>query len=268
MLIRQSSDIHTEFMAKEQHKISRIVERDILPPLDTDAETTLILAGDIGSMHKPKCLEEFFAHVAPRFKYVLYIPGNHEGYGGQMDTMIGEVKKITDKYPNVFFNDKLLMVLDGVTFAGCTLWTDMNGGDQKTIAACGNSMNDYRLIDYDHSRALRVVDTMALHVDHRAFLEQSWKADVIFTHHSPSLRSINKKYLSKDPEDFTSLMNGAYHNDLDGLVMAKGAKYWLHGHCHDPVRYFVGDTQVICNPKGYVGEKGISGYDPKLVLEV
>ena len=261
MLIRQTSDTHTEFFAKDQHKIPQIIDRDILVPLDTDKETTLILAGDIGSMHKPKCLEAFIDHVARRFKHVLYVPGNHEGYGGQMDTMPVEIKKMCGKHGNVFFNDKLLMVLEGVTFAGCTLWTDMNRSDPKTLYHAGGMMNDFRLIESVAGKRFQPIDHLALHVDHREFLEQSWEADVIFTHHLPSFKSVNPKYEG-------DLLNGAYASDLDELVLKKKPKYWFHGHTHDPVRYKIGDTQIICNPKGYLGERGISGYDPQLLLEV
>ena len=30
---------------------------------------------------------------------------------------------------------------------------------------------------------------------------------------------------------------------------------WTHGHMHDPLDYMIGDTRVVCNPRGYVGEE-------------
>lgn len=278
MKIRQASDIHTEFMAREQHKIGKIVEHDILPPLESDAETTLILAGDIGSMHKPKCLDVFFEHVSPRFKHILYIPGNHEGYGGNMATLCADVRVITDKYPNVMFNDKLLWVVDGVTFAGATLWTAMEKDphfDEKSLAQyhlgesaltcakyAGRMMNDFRLIE-NGDRIWTPEDAMAKNGEHVAFLRglRDVKPDVVFTHHLPSFKSVNKKYRG-------DLLNGAYASHLDDLVEELSPKYWFHGHTHDAVRYKISATQVVCNPKGYRGEVGNEGYDPRLVWEV
>jgi hypothetical protein len=34
-------------------------------------------------------------------------------------------------------------------------------------------------------------------------------------------------------------------------------KVWVHGHMHDPFDYTLGETRVICNPRGYIG------YEPK-----
>lgn len=267
MKIRQASDIHTEFMAREQHKIGKIVEHDILPPLETDPETTLILAGDIGSMHKPKCLEEFFKHVAPRFKHVLYIPGNHEGYGGDMLTMKGEIRKITDEFPNVHFSDKLLMVLDGITFAGCTLWTDYDYDDEclkqhPCIEYARMCMNDYRLIDMGE-RKFQPEDARAMHWDHVKFLEgiAPEKVDVVFTHHAPSFKSVNKKFKG-------DLLNGAYASHLEDLITDMDPTYWFHGHMHNGIVYNVNHTQVICNPAGYRGEMGKDGYEPLRVIEI
>jgi hypothetical protein len=163
------------------------------------------------------------------------------------------------------FNDKLLYVLDGVTFAGCTLWTDY-GYDEaclrqyECIEYARNAMNDYRLIE-NGDRSFTPEDALELHKDHVAFLEQGWEADVIFTHHAPSFRSVNKKYKG-------DLMNGAYANHLDALVEKNKPKLWFHGHMHDPCEYMVGATKIICNPRGYVGERGIDGYKNDVIYEI
>jgi len=30
-------------------------------------------------------------------------------------------------------------------------------------------------------------------------------------------------------------------------------KLWVHGHTHDPYDYVIGETRVVCNPRGYIG---------------
>jgi predicted phosphodiesterase len=42
----------------------------------------LILAGDIGRVHKYEQLERFLKDLCPRFEIVLYVLGNHEYYSG------------------------------------------------------------------------------------------------------------------------------------------------------------------------------------------
>ena len=49
-------------------------------------------------------------------------------------------------------------------------------------------------------------------------------------------------------------MNGAYHSDLTEFIMDRPEiKLWVHGHMHDDFDYMIGDTRVVCNPRGYIG---------------
>jgi hypothetical protein len=40
-------------------------------------------------------------------------------------------------------------------------------------------------------------------------------------------------------------------NDLPALVRAP-VSLWIHGHTHTAFDYTVGNTRVVCNPRGYV----------------
>ena len=42
---------------------------------------------------------------------------------------------------------------------------------------------------------------------------------------------------------------------------------WVHGHMHDPVDEWVGDTRIIANPHGYSRVEGHT-FNPTLVLKV
>jgi Icc-related predicted phosphoesterase len=77
----------------------------------------------------------------------------------------------------------------------------------------------------------------------------------IVTHHSPSMQSLHERYRD-------STMNHFFHNDTDDLVKALNPKVWIHGHTHDESFYKLGDTQVICNPRGYPNEYNHKGYEP------
>jgi hypothetical protein len=282
MKIRVVSDVHTEFMARDMHKIDKIVLHDVLPPLPDDASTTLVLCGDIGSMHKPKCLEAFLGHVAGRFEEVLYIPGNHEPYGGEITTYLDIIQTMTTQWKNVTASDKLVCGFpkedgDYLDMVGCTLWTDMgNMGrygtgphvsrDEGCIFECGRGMNDYRVIGngkpHPNDWPIEVSHTLAINVEHQAHLEEHvTEGSVVFTHHAPSFKSVHEKYVG-------NIMNGAYANNLDDFILEREPKLWLHGHMHDPVDYMIGKTRVLSNPMGYPGERGVSGYRKDLVLEI
>ena len=98
------------------------------PVLDDDHETTLVLAGDIAEY---KHVSEFVLDMSKRFKYVVYVMGNHEFYRTSITRAIPKIKgKITqlndNKYPdNIHILEDEYVILDGVAFIGATLWASM-----------------------------------------------------------------------------------------------------------------------------------------------
>jgi hypothetical protein len=59
-------------------------------------------------------------------------------------------------------------------------------------------------------------------------------------------------------------MNGGYSSSLDEFIVDHPQiKLWTHGHTHELFDYMVGETRVVCNPRGYVGhERGSEALDP------
>ena len=72
---------------------------------------------------------------------------------------------------------------------------------------------------------------------------------------------------SIDPTLRSDLLNGAFASNLNELVLSSGALLWVHGHTHYWVDYSIGNTRVMCNPRGYAGED-VRGFDPNLVIDV
>jgi Icc-related predicted phosphoesterase len=89
---------------------------------------------------------------------------------------------------------------------------------------------------------------MDKHESDREFLKWS-KADVIMTHHTPSMMSVGPKFHG----DRTNMF---FHNELDSFILdlEKKPALWVHGHTHESSQYRIGDTLVVCNPRGYPGE--------------
>jgi Icc-related predicted phosphoesterase len=86
---------------------------------------------------------------------------------------------------------------------------------------------------------------------------------IVITHHSPSFMSINEKYQRETD------MNGAYASDLSDLILDhENIRVWVHGHMHDAVDYSIGNTRVLSNPRGYVGDEDTSGFDPSFSFNV
>jgi len=86
-------------------------------------------------------------------------------------------------------------------------------------------------------------------------------ADIVVTDHAPSPRSVDRRFEK-------SLLDPAFVSNLDPLIEALGADLWVHGHTHTFFDYYVGLTRIVCNPRGYVPDETVEGFNPNLVVEV
>jgi Icc-related predicted phosphoesterase len=70
---------------------------------------------------------------------------------------------------------------------------------------------------------------------------------VVVGHHAPSRLSTHPRYASEE------LMNGGYSSSLDEYIMDHPQiKLWTHGHTHEDFDYVIGETRIVCNPRGYI----------------
>ena len=64
-------------------------------------------------------------------------------------------------------------------------------------------------------------------------------------------------------------MNGGYSSSLDEFIMDHPQiKLWTHGHTHEPFDYMVGETRIVCNPRGYIGYEQRANDFKLLTVEV
>jgi Icc-related predicted phosphoesterase len=85
---------------------------------------------------------------------------------------------------------------------------------------------------------------------------------VVVTHHAPSSLSIAPWY--KDDH----YINGGYHSKLENQILDTSPDLWFHGHMHNSFDYTLGDTRVICNPRGYYPEEINPDFKPGDVIEI
>jgi Icc-related predicted phosphoesterase len=215
---------------------------------------------------------DFFKRCSFQFPHVIYIMGNHEFYNGKFYAGIDYMREECAKYPNVYMLEQDTKIIDDVVFVGGTLWTDMNKRDPLTMHAIEGMMNDFRIIRNDQRNyaPMSALDVAIRHDRTLAYIklivqEHKDKKCVVVGHHTPSFQSVHDLY--KDQY----LMNGGYHSDLSEFIMDHPQiKLWTHGHTHNPFDYVLGETRVVCNPRGYEndGYSENSGWDPEKVVEV
>jgi hypothetical protein len=64
-------------------------------------------------------------------------------------------------------------------------------------------------------------------------------------------------------------MNGGYSSDMDEFIADHPQiRLWTHGHTHHVFDYVVGETRVVCNPRGYAGHEVRADEFTLLTVEV
>lgn len=228
----------------------------------------VVLAGDIA---RPR---EAVAWAASLGKPVLYVPGNHEFYGGSIAGTTGQLRELCDGGPvHLLADDEI--VLGNVRFLGSTLWTDFllfGAGEERTAAVeqALRFMRDYSRIHLDEGREslFTPLDSASLFQRHFAWLagklaEPHAGPTVIITHHAPSRHSIHPRFEG-------SLLNACFVSDAAHLAGGDRVQLWVHGHTHDSFDYRLDGTRVVCNPRGYARE-GVNEnphFDPDFTVEV
>lgn len=250
---------------------------------NNDNADVLILSGDIceakdllelGSQnHNSKYLHSFFKNCSDEFKHIIYIAGNHEHYHGDFATTYTILKDRLGYIQNLHILDKESITIEGVTFIGGTLWTDMNNEDPMTLNAVGSLMNDFQCVKNGASKVTfkdsngkfheRVAkfSTLDAVADHKKMLDYirhviEGKPDqtfVVVGHHAPSRTSTHPIYQNQ------TLMNGGYSSSLDFFIEDHPQiKLLTHGHTHHSFDYMIGGTRIVCNPRGYAGHESQS----------
>lgn len=285
MKIAICSDLHLEFgpisLENTENAQVLILSGDICVAKDLGDRDAYNSAGEHDKSSK---IHTFFQECCARFPRVIYVAGNHEHYHGDYATTIAILRDRLRYLDNLHILDKEFVEIDGICFAGGTLWTDMNGEDEHTIRRIRGYMNDYRVIDNSnefvhfkspvygrkedgtidfenvvstefHTRAAKFTPEESVK-DHKAmmqFIKESIESRsdatwVVVGHHSPSKRSTKPQY------EHDYVVNGAYSSDLEAFIENHPQiKLWTHGHTHHDFDYMVHGTRVVANPRGYIG---------------
>jgi predicted phosphodiesterase len=251
MKIHVLSDLHAEFAPVD------------LPETDADV---IVLAGDVHGGTRGVELARELAGDRP----VVYVAGNHEHLGRSLPAHLDALYAAAEG-SHVHFLENREVVLHGVRFLGCTLWSGqlLFGPVMQPLAerTARDFMIDYKQIQgADGGTLLTPAETRGFHAKSRIWLERRladprWKGPtVVVTHHAPSLRSVPSHFQN-------SLTSASFASEMSEMVADSGAVLWIHGHVHHPCDYTLGDTRVLSNPRGYAHEH-LQGFDPALVVDV
>jgi Calcineurin-like phosphoesterase len=262
------------------------------PTLDVDA---LVVIGDTTNPMTSGLpwIAETFGNV----QNIIYVPGNHCFYRGRKGSgeestyyqdQTTRAREMCSRLGITFLQCDSVE-LGGVRFAGATTWSDFSilARGMTVREAMSQSQkgwyeggwrnyerrwhNDFREIRYGapgSKNRFTPSQMLALHRESAEFFKgvlSPFDGDTVCISHMGPAPSVEPG----QAEDHSWLYGWS---DMIPLMHGPLApRYWLHGHVHKSLDYTIGDTRVICNPRGYPGPGGTRenpNFNPTLTIEV
>jgi predicted phosphohydrolase len=242
--IQVCSDIHLDY---------RDIHETQFPQIISKSAEILVLAGDIGNPFT-KVFYKFIQYCSGIFQLVLFVPGNHESFGTNVENSNMQLTKMFSMFSNVILLNNSTYEIGNIVFIGSTLWsnipTHVNKNDLRKI-------NDFsRIKNHTIEKHNSYFQTSYDFINNELLqLVEKNKKVIIITHHSPSFSTIADKYIG-------SVTNCCYVTDLDHLLDHPNLVCWIYGHLHD--NRIMRKKEVILYSNCFRAE----GYNNKGTLQV
>ncbi|MDX0070884.1 metallophosphoesterase [Sinorhizobium meliloti] len=250
------SDLHLEF------------DEGVRPLAIPDADIC-ICAGDILDGGPAASVDYLGTYVA-KFMPVVFVPGNHEYYRSSIVEGAKLGSELAAAFPNLHFLNRDAIWLGGYRFIGATLWSDFGlyGDRGMGLVEAQNGLNDYRKIKMSKKPFKRFSSRKAhaLYTSDRYFIKSAlWtpclQPTIVVTHHAPSVLSVLPEFMD-DP------LTPSFVASFEADIVKYQPRLWVHGHLPNRSDYYIRNTRVICNPRGYPGEEQAWDFDPFLVVDL
>lgn len=230
LLLHYMDDIHLEH--------HRDGGRSFLGSLHYPEVEVLALGGDITNYGDLLWQVPLFQKAYPNAQ-IVYSKGNHEFYGGKVETALKCFDVVARTYPFVHLLEPGIEVtLKGHRFIGATMW--FRDWDPRLESL----LNDFRAIQCQASGGFQAW-IRTRNQEWVDFYEANGKpGDIVITHHIPTWKAVSPQFAGEPSNCF-------YVCDVEHLILKNKPKLWLHGHCHDPIDMLLGETRIVRNPLGY-----------------
>lgn len=264
VLFQVASDLHIEY--NDADKMDIDISKYIIPSADI-----LILAGDIGNLYNVRQLNNFLVQVCKLFKFVVYVPGNHEYYydtynlqekDGKVFRTVNRIRQVgfedltirlhtMIKIHNLFILNRMSIIIEDVLICGATLWSDCKTTSIPRHIVRINRVNDIYKVLYEND-----LDFINKSIEQSKMYGHKL---LVVTHHCPTFKVYKK--LPKDK--YISL----YATDLEHLMGSDNIHTWVCGHVHSNFDFKINGTRIVGNQFGKPKDK-IADYSKTFVIEV
>ena len=103
----------------------------------------LVLAGDVGDARWWREGLRHLQTLCEHYEQVLFVAGNHDYYGTYLEDTDARLRRVEEQIENFRWLEQEKIEIDGVKFAGCTLWFKEDPAGQ----IYEKWMNDFNLIE-------------------------------------------------------------------------------------------------------------------------
>ena len=231
------SDLHVSGMEQE------IIQARLFKQVRDEKPDVVLNAGDFSNVFNPDFIlgMESIRNIAPYVK----VMGNHDFYQNW-------ISRPSDwGVSETLIQDKFLVV-------SASLWTNYFDESPKEMGEY-KFLNDQNYIkDWNAHKALAVFKEQFAEI--KRIVSQNWdKKIILLTHHGVSKKSISPRFANGP-------LNGSFVNDLDDWILQnQQIVLCVHGHVHQSFDYKIGETRIVCHPRGYPREDNYSGYYARFV---
>lgn len=253
-----ASDLHVEFHGD-------------IPDAAKEAEVILLLGDCNSGIRSFDVAEEYHS----KYKVpVVFVAGNHEFYGHDLDITLRELKKKSAQHPHIYFLEQDTVTLKGVRFLGCTLWSNFSlfGSDtrlqHKNIAQ--EMIPDFRLIKKGEN-LFTADDAEQLFYSSFNWLKKSLAEPfagktVVLTHFAPDICAVHPQYLQSGKD----LLTPYFTSDCTDLIKEYAIHTWCYGHTHNSIDEIkLAKTRIVSNQRGYPHEPNtFTQFDPTKLIHI
>lgn len=251
MKIQVLSDIHIDFKTEEVPNVDKYIDTSV-----DNSKTILVLAGDIGNLYKYDQLYTFLDKLSQFYKYLIYVPGNHEYYMVKcqnyrrkgFEELKNFLNKLESNIQNLYVLDRAYITINDIYFVGATLWSKLIKPLPHFVR-----INEMDTVKYSlmHREDINYIKKMV------HFCKKNNKQLVVITHYPPFIHEHLKDSGNKD----------LYSNDID-FIHEDNMKLWICGHVHKKIDKIINGTRIVGNPHGKDGHDVVENYDKNLMIEI
>lgn len=205
-----------------------------------------VVAGDITTSRFPNSLKELATQLSRQYTDTILVRGNHDHYKCSLAQVEQTYKVALDGLSNVHLLNNRYVEIQGKTFYGGTMWFR----DSPESNIWKFMMPDFRAIPnlepwvYDQNTEFE-----------HMLRSRLMPGEIVISHHLPAEQCISPGY-KKHP------LNCFFLCDQTELILDRKPAAWLFGHTHMSYDKMLGDTRLVCNPRGYPKER-LNKYKPK-----